>query len=279
MPNSKLKNLTILILLLANLCLLAVILPIHMEQQREAENSRQSVSRLYENEHLHLDPAIIPETDVLYALQLGSDGDGDYRAVTALLGEQVLAEDSSTRYLSTYQSRYGQCTLSRSGGFEAVFSDGQSIPDIRADSRKILRAMGFQPYYLGEPSRLDDGTYVVQASQAVLGVPIFSQGLQLVYEDGRLAQISGTFYTGTNNLTRVSEDACLSAVDALVRFLSARFDLGWVGSTILSMEQGYLRTETAAAATVHLVPVWRISTDTGSFYINGLTGDVSSISA
>lgn len=278
MPTAKLKNLTILILLLANLCLLAVILPIHMEQQREAENSRQSISRLYENEQLRLDPNIIPETEVLYALQLGSEEDADLRAVTALLGEQVLAEENSTRYLSTYKSRLGQCSLSRTGGFEAVLSGGEPVPDVGASSRKTLRSMGFQSYYLGEPSRSGDGTCAVQASQAVLGVPIFSQGLRLVYRDGVLDRISGTFYTGTANLTRVSEEPCLSAIDALVRFLSARFDLGWVGSTILSMEQGYLRTETAAAATVHLIPVWRLSTDTGSFYINGLTGDVTSIS-
>ena len=67
----------------------------------------------------------------------------------------------------------------------------------------------------------------------------------------------------------------ISAADALVVFLSARFELGWMGSAVVGMEQGYLRSETAAAATVHLTPVWRLDTDTGSFYVNGITGEVT----
>lgn len=278
MPTAKLKNLTILILLLANLCLLAVILPIHMGQQQEAENSRQSISRLYQKEDLHLDPQIIPETEVLYALQLDSREETEQQSVLALLGDGIVAEETSTRYLSIYRSRYGRCSISRSGSFEAVLTGGTPVPDPGKDSRRLLRAMGFQTSRLHETSRLNDTVHSVHAAQSVLGVPIFSPGLRLLYENGCLTRISGTFYTGTAGLTRVSEAPCLSAVDALVRFLSARFDLGWVGTTVTAMEQGYLRTETAAAATVHLIPVWKICTDSGSFYINGLTGDVTSIS-
>ena len=35
-----------------------------------------------------------------------------------------------------------------------------------------------------------------------------------------------------------------------------------------------MRSETAGAS-VHLTPVWRLETDTGSFDINGITGEVT----
>ena len=60
-------------------------------------------------------------------------------------------------------------------------------------------------------------------------------------------------------------------------FLDARYDLGWVGSAIESVVQGYARSETAAAAAVHLTPVWRLETDTGVFQVNGLTREVTAV--
>ncbi len=48
--------------------------------------------------------------------------------------------------------------------------------------------------------------------------------------------------------------------------LSSRDSLGWVGSEILSCEQGYVHSETASSA-MRFVPVWRIETDAGTFHV------------
>ena len=44
---------------------------------------------------------------------------------------------------------------------------------------------------------------------------------------------------------------------------------------IQAIEQGYLLAESAGASTVQLIPVWRLSTDTGEFFVHGITGEVS----
>ena len=49
--------------------------------------------------------------------------------------------------------------------------------------------------------------------------------------------------------------------------------LGWVGSEILSCEQGYVHSETASSA-MRFVPVWRIETDAGTFHVSGITREV-----
>ena len=47
MPASKLKNLAILVLVLANLSLLAILIPNHMNQAQENESMRRSLQSLY----------------------------------------------------------------------------------------------------------------------------------------------------------------------------------------------------------------------------------------
>lgn len=277
MPVSKLKNLTILILLLANFAMLALLLPARMAQRQEEADLRQSLSELYAAQDVILNPSVIPETMSLYTLELAEDPEAVLRAAGALLGSQVSAQDDSTRYLSTYLSQYGTCRISRSGAFHAQLEGLEENSDLTKAAKKLLKSMGFTCSSLGQPERLRAGVYTVTAVQAVLNVPVFGSELVLTYSNNCLTAMDGVFFTGAGTLTRISEQACISAADALVAFLSARFALGWVGSEITAMEQGYLRSETAAAAAVHLTPVWKLTTDTGAFYINGTTGEVTAI--
>ena len=277
MPVSKLKNLVLLVLLLANLALLALLIPDRVNQQRGDAALRQSLCDLYAGQQVQLDPDTVPDTVSIYSLELAEDPAGSAAAAEALLG-QSMVQDDATRYQSVYRSDSGQCTISRSGSFRASLEGRPAVRDLAKDAKKILRAMGFQYLSLSEPQRLRAGFYTLTATQTVLGVPVFSQGLTLTYANDRLVQLEGVFYTGADTLTRISDQPCISAADALVAFLSARVDLGWVGSAVTGMTQGYVRSETAAAAAVHLTPVWRLETDTGSFDVNGITGEVTAVS-
>ena len=277
MPVSKLKNLVLLVLLLANLALLALLIPDRVNQQRGDDALRQSLCDLYAGQQVRLDPDTVPDTVTIYSLELAEDPAGSAAAAEALLG-QSMVQDDATRYQSVYRSDSGQCTIRRSGSFRASLEGSPAVRDLAKDAKKTLRAMGFQYLSLSEPQRLRAGFYTLTATQTVLGVPVFSQGLNLTYANDRLVQLEGMFYTGADTLTRISDQPCISAADALVAFLSARVDLGWVGSAVTGMTQGYVRSETAAAAAVHLTPVWRLETDTGSFDVNGITGEVTAVS-
>ena len=267
----------LLVLLLANLALLALLIPDRVNQQRGDAALRQSLCDLYAGQQVQLDPDTVPDTVTIYSLELAEDPAGSAAAAEALLG-QSMVQDDATRYQSIYRSDSGQCTISRSGSFRASLEGRPAVRDLAKDAKKILRAMGFQYLSLSEPQRLRAGFYTLTATQTVLGVPVFSQGLTLTYANDRLVQLEGVFYTGAGTLTRISDQPCISAADALVAFLSARVDLGWVGSAVTGMTQGYVRSETAAAAAVHLTPVWRLETDTGSFDVNGITGEVTAVS-
>ena len=267
MPVSKLKNLAILILLLANLALLAMLVPSRLATRQEAEQMRASLSQLCAAQDVALDPDSIPDTASLYALELGEDAEADLRAATALLGQEVLARDDSTRYQSLYSSADGTCQISRSGAFSAKLQNQPEDSDLTGATTRILKEMGFTAGRIEDPVRVRAGVYTVTAWQSVLDVPVLSGGLTLTYSNNCLTGIEGVFFTSTGQLTRVSEEVSISAADAVVAFLDARYDLGWVGSAIESVVQGYARSETAAAAAVHLTPVWRLETDTGVFQV------------
>ena len=137
--------------------------------------------------------------------------------------------------------------------------------------------MDFDAASIAEPERESAGVYSVCAVQSLFGVPVFESALTFTYRNSILSAVEGTYYPAAETV-RVSEDACLSCADALVCLLSSRDQLGWVGSQILSCTQGYLQSETASS-TMRFVPVWRIETDTGSFYVNGTTREVRQIAS
>ena len=108
-------------------------------------------------------------------------------------------------------------------------------------------------------------------------MPVFESELVFTYRNSALSYVEGTFYPSAQ-AARVSEDACISCADALVALLSNRDSLGWVGSEVTACEQGYLHSETASSA-LRFVPVWRIETDAGAFYVNGITREVRQIAS
>ena len=278
MPVSKLKNLAILILLLANLALALLVVPNRLHVRQETKALHDSLCSLYEQQAITLDPDAIPDTVSLYVLELKEDGSGSLQAARALLGENVWLHDTSTRYLNEYRSEKGSCSISQSGEFFAELTAQEPQQDLQTASRRLLKQMGFSSAALPEPMLAENGAYTVSATQQVLGMPVFAGDLVLTWRDGCLAELRGVFFPGANTLTRVSDSSCMSAADALVRFLSIRYELGWVGSAITGLQQGYIRSETAAAATVRLTPVWRLETDTGLYQINGMTGEVTPVS-
>lgn len=266
MPVSKLKNLAIAVLLAANLILLCVLVPNRMAQRQQDAELRESLSELYAGEQIALAADDIPQTKTLYAIQLTGSNAEQVRVATALLGDQPVAQDTQSGYLREYSSDKGTCTIGRDGSLRA------EVNGLDTDTGNLLEKMGFSP------ASIEDEETGQVAVQAVLDAPVFSGGLKLRYEEGLLVGVEGMFYGGSETPVRIGREACMSAADALTRFFNSRYSLGWVGSEIRSLEQGYVQMATASLVNVQLTPVWKIVTDSGSFLVDGLTGEISSVS-
>ena len=276
MPASKLKTIVIIILTLVVILLLSLMAPLRLQSQEQKRQIGQRLETLFASYGLELDAERIPDSRSLYLLELDADDVSDLTAITALLGSEVLQQDDSTRYLSSYQSALGSCQTSRTGSFTAQLNQGPSGNNLPELTKKILTQMGIAVSSVSEPVRLSAGVYEVKAVQQLLSVPNFTSDVRFQFENNTLVEISGTLFLGTQSVMRVGDEVCISATDALVRLLSSRNALGWVGKSVLSIQQGYIRSETASAASVRFTPVWLVETDTGYFEINAMTGDVSS---
>lgn len=277
MPMPKLKNLILLILLLVNLVLLALVIPLRAEQRRQQEQALSQLQDLFATYGLTLDRQALPMTQTLYTLELTPDKDAALPAAKALLGQNVLAEDDSTRYLSLYRSTEGRCSAARSGGFEATLANRAAVSDPAAQVKTLLADMGLDMSSVSVPVRVSAGVYELTATQQLLGVPVFSSALTFTYDEGCLTGIVGSALFDTETLARVDGTACIGPADALVAFLGSRDALGWLGSAVTEITQGYLRAETASAAVVRLIPGWRVLTDTGAFWVNGVTREVTAL--
>ena len=275
MPASKLKTIVIIILTLVVILLLSLMAPLRLQSQEQKRQIGQRLETLFASYGLELDAERIPDSRSLYLLELDADDVSDLTAITALLGSEVLQQDDSTRYLSSYQSALGSCQTSRTGSFTAQLNQGPSGNNLPELTKKILTQMGIAVSSVSEPVRLSAGVYEVKAVRQLLSVPNFTSDVRFQFENNTLVEISGTLFLGTQSVMRVGDEVCISATDALVRLLSSRNALGWVGKSVLSIQQGYIRSETASAASVRFTPVWLVETDTGYFEINAMTGDVS----
>ncbi len=279
MPASKVKNLAILILALVNGILLLLVVPLVQERHQQRAQAEASLEALFARYGLQLDAGELPETRLLYTVEFSPGEDAAEGAMRALLGEAVLREDDSTRYLQIYQSEQGRCRVSRDGQLTARLEDRASAGDLQEALTEELAAMGLMASEVSLPARTSAGVYTVTALQELLGVPVFSAALQGTFHNGGLTRLEGTAYFDTAGLARTDDEACCSAADALVAFLGSQDALGWVGSSVTAVTQGYLRAETASAAVVRLVPGWRITTDTGDFWVAGIDRQVSALAA
>lgn len=111
----KAKNIIILILLSANLLLLALAVPLFRKQQKEAQQIGEGLEPLFAEQDLSFDASILPEEKTLYGLELSHGTAAAADAVTALLGDSVLVQNDSGRYQSVYTGPNGTCTFSHSG--------------------------------------------------------------------------------------------------------------------------------------------------------------------
>lgn len=271
MSGRRIKNLILLILALAVCFLLLAVVPGKLSAQREESALHRGLTELLASYGVSIDPALLTPGETLYAIELG-EADAS-AAAEALLGEAAEADSSSTRYEILYSADSGSVSFSRSGALHAELSAAVGGRSYEQDMQRRLRGMGYTVWQTQPAVRQADGVYALGVEQALLGMPVFGGTLTFTYQDGALRAADGVFYPESGSIARVSEEACISCADALTQILASRDALGWVGSQIIGMQQGYLHSETATSA-LRFTPVWRVETDTAVFYVNGITREV-----
>lgn len=191
----------------------------------------------------------------------------------ALLGAEV-EESNLGGGLYSYTAPAGTVNF-RTGG-EVTLRPADSpmwhTDDPAAHAAALVSAMELE-CRLADNS-LVGGNGTVSYLQLLKGTPLFSCEIVFTYKDGCLTGLSGVLLVTEKPETEDGQFLNLPTV--LMGFLDEVLSSGEVCSTILSVEPGYLLTQ-SFSNTVRLQPVWYISTNTADYYADGITGAVTHI--
>lgn len=275
---SRLKNIIIIILLLLNLFLLGLVGFIRLRSARYEASALSEAAAVLELNGIQVQRDGLPESMGLAAVTVARDTRREAALAAALLGSEVESQ-SSGGGLYVYRSPMGEASFRSNGEFSVTFS--QSLPasdlDRSSQARVLLEGLDLEFWQVEE-----DGVFVT-AAQALHGACVYSGGylplgqsvlgITFIYDtQGRLASASGLLLMGGSAKDSDSREP-LSVPTALIAFFSFTVDNGEVCQAIRSMTPVY-RASTSADP-IRLTPVWRITTDTGDYFLDAYTAEVT----
>ena len=268
MPASKIKNLIIFILVLANLFLLALVLPARREKTKQTQQEDAQIAALFAEAGVTLEIPNVPTAKELYPMEVTCSEDGQRTAATALIGEPITQTQNTDSVEMV--GAVGSCTLDDFGTLEVFFDATTETSDILADAQTRLKATALDC----TPPRLSEDGQTVSAYLRVSGSPIFTDPATFTYQNGTPVCFTALLAVPRTTV-RTDKTSGISAQDALLAFYGSRMETGWVGSQITGITQGYTAKAAMLEHTLALTPCWRIETDTGAFLVDGITAAVS----
>ena len=267
METFRLKNIAILILLLLNAGLLVLIGSQRWQSRRAASETVRQLEELCAASQLTLDSRLQLSQQPLSALAISRHGATARGIASYLLGSSAVSSSQGGGIYS-YSSDKGSIQFRSGGSFDGSRLE-VAVEDIAGFSEKFCSEFGYRDMVVD----VDGGTGSVTAVQVVAGVTVYGCTAALYFEEGVLTGVTGAHVSLEN--AAVESTGRIDCVTALVRFLDYRGATGIVCSQVTDIQCVYLLQ--ATAATVRLLPVWRIETDTNPYFVDCTTGAVSRI--
>ena len=267
MPWTKLKNIILLILLLTNICLLGLVVSQSLQTSHQEQQTRENTVRFLTERGVQVEEKILPQSAELLPMITERDLEGEKTAAAALLQGEVETEPRGGE-VYRYSNDRGSVQFHGDGTFSVSLEPG-TYPvtgELEEACAAVLAVMGFQ----GEV--LKCGEEEVSFCQSWNEIPLFSQKVSVVCTEGSVSAISGgRCLMGASRVDTTRETITVST--ALVRLLNGISALGDVCSRIDSIEQGYVCSATLSG-TMTMTPVWQVTTDTGAYQLDMVTGAV-----
>lgn len=271
MPWSKMKNIILVILVITNLALLVLVGGRAIQDRRTFSQAREESIQFLRNRGVEVDEDIIPQSMELLPQTVERDLEGEERSAAGLLGSPVSAEARGGE-VYRYFNENGSIQFHNDGTLSAQLEAG-AFPvggDRAAGCAVLMAKMGFQGTVLSETG--NELTF----RQTWKGVPLFTQQVTLVCQGENMAAIAA----GRQLLGSPQTDAArktITVATALISFVNGVGALGDVCNRIDAIEPGYV-SAVSLSGPILLTPVWRVTTDTGAYQLDAVTGGVTRVS-
>lgn len=271
---SKLKNMILFILLGLNLALaLLVGGPALSDYYRENQANREAALFL-EQKGIRFGDTVIPDPADLMPQSVAREREEEGRLARMLLGEDAVQEARGGE-VYRYTSALGVLQFHSDGSFWAQLVPG-AFP-AGNDPELAALALLEQLAFTGEIVTMEEmGKNTLTVRQLWNGAHLFNQQATVLWDETGLTEIAG----GRRLYGTPSADAgreTITLATALIDFYNGLNRLGDVCSRVDEITPGYLSV-TSLKRQMELTPVWRITTDTGAYQLDLVSGSLERVS-
>lgn len=263
-----LKNIIIVILVLANGFLLGSFITRELSASRVQRQTEEQLTALFAADNITLEEGAISLKNPPTACTLSRDIQREQAAATFFLGKGVLREDQGGGTY-TYSSEIGVARFRANGSFDIVGS--LCSQDVEALCRSFCKAFSYDAPVFSETTE-ETGSIGVAICRHN-NLPVFNCTITFTVDHGTLLTVSGTLLPEESS-AQPAEREPLSASAALTAFQQMRRESFAVASAVTETYPCYeLQGSTASA--LSLIPTWCVVTDASNYYVNCHTGIVT----
>ena len=270
----KLKNLIILILLVVNGFLLVLVWSRRQESARYERSALEQTVQVLQRGGIEVDLSAAAPADGLAPMSVERELDREEALARALLGKGAVQAENRGGGLYLYQGSDGELSVRAGGELSAKMADNPNqlvSGDLERHASGLLKRMGVDVERIGV-TKEDEWTRV-RFRQVWNGAPVFSCEVEVVYYYELLYSVQGTLLTAQAGTAEAGQ--ALTLPTALMRFSEEIAATGDVCTRLWSMEPGWRGTAQSLAGGIRLTPVWLVTTDTASYYLDCVTGSLA----
>lgn len=265
METYRLKNIVIALLLLLNGFLLLLVGFQRLQERRTEAETAQRLQELCAASHLSLSGSLDLTGSPLPPLALSRRAETEQAMASCLLGSEAVSASQGGGIYS-YEAESGSIQF-RAGGSFYSSRMAVRVGDMEAFCQDFFQRFGYEaPQF-----QLEDGSGAATALQRAGGVDVTGSGVTLTFENGSLVSVAGS-HVSLESASADPEEAEMTCVTALVKFLDYRNASGAVCSEVRDIRCVY---QLQGAAAPRLLPVWRIETDTNTYFVDCRTGEIT----
>lgn len=265
METYRLKNITILILLLLNLFLLGLLLNFRYQQSSSAQQLKQQLVQLYENQGITLPEDLDVDAPSLTPMGVSRSLTEEAAIAAYLLGEEVTGTDQGGG-IYTYTGEMGTVQFRSSGAFDYA-PVRQDVTDPQTFYEGFLDTFGYRAL----SSNYTDSTGTLTAVRDVNGYDVYNCTVSFRFSDRQLVSVAGS-WVSTASTTALSQPS-YTAADALSQFLEYRSTAGVVCNSVTAVYPAYA-LQSPTPSSLQLSAKWQVVTDTYSYYVDCATKEV-----
>ncbi len=275
MEKSKIKNFILILLALVNVFLLSIVITNAMEEQKARSCRIQALENVLSENGIALASDIkLPDT-VPPTLTLKRNLDMERRNLSSLIGSCSAADQGGNVYF--YNGSDGQARFRGTGEFEILLYSGVITKgrDPVGTAKSALKKLGIESGDI-EPQVTVDGeetTVILYCSWE--GTTIYNVPVTISFNSDNSTIISGARPLDVKSEVQSSADYP-DGVTILMGFLESISQTGSVCNEITGVKIEY-NMYSAVSGNCTLKPVWCITTNSGSFYIDAETGKQENI--